>query len=517
MNWPPDYLAEGKRRKELLLAYESIDNPREVFREKYSDDPISFIVDWCWTYDPRNARGEKPTSMPFLLFPKQEDMVEWLVECLNEDEDGLAEKSRDMGASWICVAFSVWLWLFHEGSAVGWGSRKEEYVDKIGDPKSIFWKIRYTVEKLPEFALPIGFDWNKHSAYMKLINPENEATITGEAGRNIGRGGRTLIYFKDESSHYENPESIEAALGDNTNVQIDISSVNGTGNVFYRRRHGGIVKVFVMDWRDHPAKNQAWYDKRHTKAEAEGLLHMFAQEVDRDYSAAIEGVIIPSKYVKAAIDAHIRLGIKPEGLKQAGLDVADEGGDTNALGIRHGFLLVYMDEWGKGDTSDTSLRAYRKCSEFKCDDMAFDSVGVGAGVKAECAKIENDKFTAHPYNGGNSVRRPDDEFTDGIKNKDMFRNRKAQDWWALRQRFVNTYRAINGEDYDVADIISLPSTLEKVHKLVNELSQPTRKNDNAGKLMVDKKPKGNQSPNLADSLVMTYSELNYAEPRIRSL
>ena len=27
----------------------------------------------------------------------------------------------------------------------------------------------------------------------------------------IGRGGRKLIYFKDESAHYEHPEMIEAA------------------------------------------------------------------------------------------------------------------------------------------------------------------------------------------------------------------------------------------------------------------------------------------------------------------
>jgi hypothetical protein len=60
------------------------------------------------------------------------------------------------------------------------------------------------------------------------------STATGEAGDNIGRGGRTLGYFKDESAHYEHRDLIEAALGDNTNVQIDISSVNGLGNVFHR-------------------------------------------------------------------------------------------------------------------------------------------------------------------------------------------------------------------------------------------------------------------------------------------
>src|ERR1700727_2911916 len=128
-----------------------------------------------------------------------------------------------------------------------------------------------------------------------------------------------MVYFNDDSAHYERPELIEAALGDNTNVQIDISSVHGTANVFYRRRMAGEIwqpdktstkgktRIFIFDWRDHPGKSQEWYDGRRIKYADEGLLHLFAQEVDRDYASSVEGIIIPSKWVKAAIDAHKKL------------------------------------------------------------------------------------------------------------------------------------------------------------------------------------------------------------------
>lgn len=510
MIWPPNYGHEADRRRALLLAYEDIDNPREKFVEKYKDDPIAFIQDWCWTYDPRNAMktSKSPPSMPFLLFPAQKDFIIWLLKCLEAEDDGLVEKSRDMGASWLCCAFSVWLWLFWDESAVGWGSRKEELVDKIGDPKSIFWKIRYLLDKLPNFAMPVLFNAKKHTSYMKIINPDNGSTITGEAGKNIGRGGRTLIYFKDESAHYDQAESIEAALGDNTNVQIEISSVNGTGNVFYRKRHDGITQIFILDWRDHPAKTQKWYDARKEKAEAQGLYHIFAQEVDRDYSASIEGVLIPSKWVKAAIDAHIKLGIEAEGKKQAGLDVADEGGDTNALIFRHGIVLYDLDEWGDGDTSETARKAYLACKEHQTSDMNFDAVGVGAGVKAECNKIEKEDktFKAYPYMGQGELKHPDRNFTDGIKNKDIFDNRKAQDYWHLRTLFHETYKAVNGKDYDKEALISISSKCPKYNQLVNELSQPIKKNTASGKMVVDKKPKGHKSPNLADAAVMAYAD-----------
>jgi phage terminase large subunit len=117
-------------------------------------------------------------------------------------------------------------------------SRKEALVDRIGDMSSIFEKIRFQLRSIPRQFWPVKFDEDNMS-FMRIFAASGES-ITGESGDDIGRGGRTLIYFKDESAHYEHPESIEAALSDNTRVQIDISSVNGLGNVFHRKREGGV-------------------------------------------------------------------------------------------------------------------------------------------------------------------------------------------------------------------------------------------------------------------------------------
>ncbi len=267
--WPPDYVSVLVWRRAQLAKFELNPKLAASALAYYRTRPKEFILHWCDTFDPRNAGTDRPARMPLILFPRQADFVDFIFDCLRRDGPGLVEKSRDMGATWVAVAISVWLWLFWTGAAIGWGSRKEEYVDKLGDPKSIFEKIRMLIRGLPEMFLPRGFDAARHMTYMRVVNPANNATITGEAGDNIGRGGRSLIYFKDESAHYERPEKIEAALSDNTNVQIDISSVNGTGNVFHRRREAGIdwtpdtvvpsnkTAVLVLDWRDHPAKTNA--------------------------------------------------------------------------------------------------------------------------------------------------------------------------------------------------------------------------------------------------------------------
>lgn len=504
----------------------------------YSSRPVEFINHWVDTYDPRNAGTSKPVRLPFILFPRQAELIGFLLACVRDEQNGLVEKCRDMGATWGAGAFSVWLWRFWSGASVGWGSRKKELVDRIGDPDSIFEKLRMLVLGLPSVFLPAGFDRTDNLMYMRILNPENGSTITGEVGDNIGRGGRKLIYFKDESAHYERPELIEAALSDNTRVQIDISSVNGPNNVFHRKRDGGmewepgrkiprgITRVFVMDWRDHPGKTETWYRERKQEAERNGLTHIFAQEVERNYLAAVEGTIIHADWVRAAIDAHIKLGIPDTGGWNAGLDVADEGLDRNALVARKGIVIRYAEEWGERDTGCTARRAVDTGRALGVNDFEYDCIGVGSGVKAEVNRLKDDGLLPKhmhfsPWNAGASVLNPDKRVIPGDKdsplNKDFFANMKAQAWWELRDRFYRTFRSITALEeatrlgrpapkleYEPDELISIDSKLPLLRQLERELSQPTASKGTRLKLVVNKTPDGTKSPNLGDATVMAF-------------
>lgn len=531
MQWPPDYVAEMATRQTRIRKIRASQILKLGVTERYRDDPVSWITHWAVTYDPRKAGSDLSTTMPFVPFDKQEELTEFLLACVEAQQSGLVEKARDMGATWIACAFSVWLWLYHEGASVGWGSRKEKIVDQIGDPDSIFEKMRIIIRHLPRFMLPAGFRPDEHMPHMRIINPANGATITGEAGDNIGRGGRKLIYFKDESAHYERPEKIEAALADNTNCQIDISSVNGPGNVFHRRRESGVewrpgapmvtssVNVFVMDWRDHPAKDQAWYDQRRAKAAADGLMHVFAQEVDRDYLAATDGVIIPGVWVQSAIDAHLKLGFDDTGAWRAGFDPFDEGGDKHALAIAKGSIVHSIDEWGEGDTGEATRKVVETL-RGKTVDLQYDPLGVGAGVKSEAnrlrATLGDDGMpllptgiTFTPWNAADAPLAAEEHVIPGDAespiNRDFYANLKAQGWWQLRRRFERTHKAVTeGEKYSPEDMISLPSDLPGLATLRKQLSQATRGRTGALRLIVNKNPPGTRSPNMADALVMAF-------------
>lgn len=527
MTWEPDYLAEIHRRSRIMHLARTDSQFLAGLKVIYKHDLVRFIEDVCFTYDPR-----RPIKiMPFILFPRQREFCQFILDCLVDKRPALVEKCRDMGFTWLCVCISIWLWLFTPAASVGFGSRKQELVDRVGDPDSIFEKIRMTIRYTPGYLLPPGYEPRLHATFMKLINPATEATITGEIGSNIGRGGRKLCYFKDESSHYEQPEMIEAALGDNTDVPIDISSVNGAGNVFYRRRMAGEVwtpgciltkgktGIFIGDWRDDPRKSQEWYDLRRARAESEGLLHIFAQEVDRDYAASIDNIVIKQEWVDAAIDAHLKLNIKPGTDRVAGQDIADGGGDKNALACRHGIILRHCDHWA-GEAGDAPSVGLPVLIEQGIRELFYDSIGVGAGYKTGVNNLKTQgtwpkAIEVFPWSGAAAVLDQDKpiipEDRESPTNKDQYANLKAQSWFRLRTRFIKTFKAVrNGETFPQNELISLDSKIPRLHELKLELSQAVHKINGTGKTLVDKTPNSLSSPNLADAVALCYNPISPA-------
>lgn len=877
----PNYAAVFRQRLHVLAEIRKDPACLPELKAYYRENPADFISDWGVTFDPRNAERDLPTTIPFILFPKQREWVDWLIGHWRAGTPGLTEKSRDMGISWLSMGVSCTLCLFHDGVAVGCGSRKEDLVDKIGTMKPLLPKARMFMEHLPEEFRGGWVPW-RDAPFMRINFPDTGSIIAGEAGDQIGRGDRTSYYLVDEaqpldakivtpfglsmmadmrigswvvgkdgrsrrvthinecgvhdvfrvtfrdgtstecspnhlwtvqrvfgsnkktmtlrthdlidklsyespggqhqyryrvpacepvefrpsrpayvaelpldpyvvgvllgdgavnsgtvritssdeeiienvrhllpegviigaydgrysynivdvlgrrgriaggaypmsraklaviaagiagsvgpdkfiperyklakvserlsllqglmdtdgsacagsaafytssrrladgvrflvqslggiahfnvkpdrrghrdqyaiqlalpsgmapfrlrrkleklrprkhslartivsiehvgrkpvrcitvgapdglyltdnfivthnSAHLERPDLVEMSLSQTTNCRIDMSSVNGMNNPFAKKRHEGKVDVFLFDWKSDPRKDQAWYEKQCAELDPVTV----AQEIDRDYSASVEGIVIPGTWVRAAINAVEKLDIKPSGVRGLALDVADEGVDKNALCGNHGIEIDFLDEWsGKGgDLFVTTQRVFRTCDERGLDTFRYDADGLGAGIRGD-ARIINEtrkaagahRIVVEGFRGSEGVFDPDG-IVDGTvgfggdkgrTNKDYFANRKAQSWWSLRGRFQKTYRwVVEGVPCSSDDIISISSKVPLYLKLVAELSQPTFNVNQVGKILIDKKPDGMKSPNLADSAMIKFASIEQAPMKI---
>ena len=75
----PDYDEEFRRRLVALKKMRDLGTAPKL-REYYKDHPVAFIDDWGSTFDPRNAEIGKPTTVPFVLFDRQAEFIDWLVQ-----------------------------------------------------------------------------------------------------------------------------------------------------------------------------------------------------------------------------------------------------------------------------------------------------------------------------------------------------------------------------------------------------------------------------------------------------
>ena len=470
----PDYGPVFEARIERVKRLRADPSILPGLLQFYADHPVEFVTDWGMTFDPRNVERGFEAVTPFLLFPKQSEFVTWVVDRWLGREDGLVEKSRDMGASWLCVAVAVWMWLFKPGTVIGFGSRKEEYVDKLGDPKSLFWKIRQFINLLPVEFVPAGYTERLHAPAMRIMNPINGSTIVGESGDNIGRGNRTSIYFLDEAAFIERPEQVDAALSQTSNCKLHVSTPNGAGNPFYRKRHGGRIPVFVFDWKDDPRKDQAWYDKQ--KATLDPVI--VAQEIDRDYTASVANAFIPGDIVTAAMSRG-PADVRAVGPLQVGVDVARFGNDKSCITFRQGRVVFPPIVFGQCDVVDVAGRVKDAVNSWggKVSQIAVDSIGIGAGV-ADMLRRDFPRGVVVDVNS--SIR-----LSDGQNY-----NLRARMWRDMREYLKNG--------------ASIPNDGE----LATELSA-LQYEYRGGELLLeskdDAKKRGIKSPDRADSLALTFA------------
>jgi phage terminase large subunit len=175
-----------------------------------------------------------------------------------------------------------------------------------------------------------------------------------------------------------------------------------------------------------------------------------------------------------------------------------------------------ISPWRKdSDIHRTVTRAFGIADEHGYQLVDFDSDGLGAGVRGDAENINQQREQAErprikfvPFRGSGAVQDPDDEVRagSGRTNADYYANFKAQCWFALRSRSQATYRAVvEGLPYKADELISIAPGLPELSALLVELSQPTYSINTVGKALIDKKPEGTRSPNLAYPVMIAYN------------
>ena len=275
--------------------------------------------------------------------------------------------------------------------------------------------------------------------------------------------------------------------------------------------------IIVCNYMDNPffpnvLEQERLFDKEHlSTAEYEHVwLGKFNDEV--------EGSIIPVEWFDAAIDAHICFGIKPEGNVIVSHDPSDVGNDPKGLCCIQGIVVHDVLENSKGDVNDGGDWATDYAIEHNADEFRWDCDGLGVTLKRQMSQaLDETGIDLVMFRGSNTPDNPDaiyqpDESIERKKvktNRQTFKNKRAQYYFALRDRFRATYQAVTKQIYtDVDSYISLSSNIKNLARLRSEVCRIPRKKDNgSGVLQIMTKEEmlrihKIKSPNMADSLMM---------------
>jgi len=289
-----------KERGKILIECENSDNVKKSIISICKRDPIYFFKYFlCTDRNPSMIPERFGNVIPFILFEFQEEFLEdawdaimmWQlpIEERTTPTDVFSEKSRQMGFSWILAWLQLYAFMFHNIKSL-YISKKADEVDKNGDIKSHFEKIRFMIRAMPEWILPewlekaSGTDNNK---FMSISRNDWTWSIVWEsANPNAWRWGTFWFVVFDEMAFMQYAQAINMSISSATPCRFFNSTPNGEGNEYFRMRKLAIewkIRYHRCHWSENPIYTKEWYEWKIQWMTKEQI----AQELEIDYNMSI--------------------------------------------------------------------------------------------------------------------------------------------------------------------------------------------------------------------------------------
>ena len=194
--------------------------------------------------------------MPFTLWPAQigvmwQLMTERLIIIL---------KARQLGISWICCAYALWLCLFQPGKVVLIFSKGQLEANKM------LGRVKKLYERLPDWlfaALPARVVDN--TTVQGWANGSRIESLPASPG--AGRSETASLVILDEAAFQLFADQLYSALKptiDNGGQLIILSTANGIGNLFHQLWTRAVAqqnayRAIFLPWWSRPGRDARWY------------------------------------------------------------------------------------------------------------------------------------------------------------------------------------------------------------------------------------------------------------------
>jgi len=276
--------------------------------------------------------------------------------------------------------------------------------------------------------------------------------------------------------------------------------------------------IVVMNYDDNPWYHQSGLEEERLWDLEHRSRALYDHIWKGAYNDSVENALILAEWFDACIDAHIKKGFKAVGARMASHDPSDTGGDTKGYAMRHGSVVLAVEEKLDGNVNEGGHWAAGLAIQHNVDSFTWDCDGMGIGLGEQMAKdLGGKKMGLINFKGSESPDFPDTIYKPAINSnaqdqrtvKDSVKNKRAQYYLELRERVYRTYRAVVHDEYcDPEKMISFSSEIKLLPKLRSEVCRmPVKDTNRNGLFELYTKPEMKAkfklvSPNLGDSLMM---------------
>jgi hypothetical protein len=368
-------------------------------------------------------------------------------------------------------------------------------------------------DNCPEAVKPATGAANAKELYFSGLDSGYKVGTAGNKA--VGRSSTIQYFHGSEVAFWPNAQNHAAgilqAIPDEIGTEVFLeSTANGIGNYYHQQWQAAesgqsdFIAIFVP-----------WYwQSEYIKEVEEGFT---LDQEEKEYATAYglnnrqmawrrakiielkDPILFKQEYPATAAEAFQVSGldplIKPEivlearkakledtyGAKVIGVDPARFGDDRTSISFRQGRQLHWIRSYSKKDCMEVVGIVKLAMEEVEADKVFIDVGGLGAGVYDRlCEIVDKRKLVAVNF-GGSPM--------DSTK----YANKRAEMWGLMR-------------DWLMDSPVSIPDS-DELHA---DLTQCRYKYDSNGRLSIEKKEemkkRGLRSPDMADSLAITFSQ-----------
>ena len=222
--------------------------------ERARHDPELFIDGYCWVVP---AAGGQPIR--FRLWDFQRDVL----GDIREQASTVVLKARQLGLSWLALAYGLWLTACNPGQTCLILNRN------LGAAIELLDRIRFMHKRLPDELRPIIVQDTNDVKMPMLVFENGSRIISLPSTEDTGSGLTAQLIIADEVAKWKwavaTFTAILAIIAGGGKI-IAISTAKGTGNYFHRLWQGaqpgaedpnGYWPVFIPS-SAHPLRDDAW-------------------------------------------------------------------------------------------------------------------------------------------------------------------------------------------------------------------------------------------------------------------